>query len=762
MSTPLLGNVIQDIEQSGQDNSAAIIQLDGRVTNVETVQTSIKDTQDTQGDSIESLEDTQDTHTMSLTTLSNAMTNQELRLNGHDDDILNLNTDLGTERDRIDALEGSQQFITQGGTGSTGYILPYKETESVIRAIGFATSDFNVVDLFKDDPTYSYIVNAGPVNDRITSIQDTIDIDLIPRLDSLEGLPDIGFGVGGPFGVVSGQGGTGGTGGTPDELVFNYANSDSVTLDVINGDLVADLTAATRSDIDASKAYVDFLQARGYSASSAADTLDAAVTSISGDGPVGTSIDNGAASLSFLKQAGGQSLLTSGGFSLRSAFVTSDLTSTLEPGDQWTLGVNPTGPVASSVTAQDGKWSDLEAAAGTGPTGIGQVISNSITSITGPTGPLSFVRSGSDVTISLTEQAGSGVSLIRDDAILRRIFLTSDMSSEYIGFDNQNWRLGLSSTGPQMTTITSDLAANSAAILAVDDKWSDLEAAAGTGPTGAGILIASAVQGVTGTAPISASRTDNDVTMSLVTQGGGQQSLVTSGTVRDLSASLDFAWTLPSDQLTLNLDASGPTVSGLDTRIASLETNTASLSQSGTTATLDTAGDVYFRESGANWMFYAQPNQALVFSPVAAIQSRGQHQFYNSVQPLSLLARFDGDADTITFQPGKTFTCSAAATFSSAATSAFSSSLRQGTYATTTSTSDTQYIHGGLTYREHVASVAFSYTFASAPRVYLNKSTQSSSILSVCATNVTATGFTLRALDVDAPTYLEVQWMAVL
>jgi hypothetical protein len=128
---------------------------------------------------------------------------------------------------------------------------------------------------------------------------------------------------------------------------------------------------------------------------------------------------------------------------------------------------------------------------------------------------------------------------------------------------------------------------------------------------------------------------------------------------------------------------------------------------------------------------------------------------------LSLLARFDGDAGTITFQPGKTFTCNAATTFASTITSSWSSSFRQGTATATTSTSDTQYTTG-FTYREHVVVVPFGYTFASAPRVYVNKATQSASVISVCATNVTTTGFTLRALDVDAPTYFEVQWLAVL
>jgi hypothetical protein len=206
---------------------------------------------------------------------------------------------------------------------------------------------------------------------------------------------------------------------------------------------------------------------------------------------------------------------------------------------------------------------------------------------------------------------------------------------------------------------------------------------------------------------------------------------------------------------------SAATVGGLDARTTALETNTASLTQSGANVTLNTTGNVDFEENGTPWMFYAQPNAALVFSPPTATQSRGRHDFYDGTPPLSLMARFDGDAGTITFQPGKTFECNAAATFASAITSSFSSSFRQGTATTTTSASDTQYTTG-FTYREHVLSVPFGFTFASAPRVYVNKATQSATVISVCATNVTTTGFTLRALDVDAPTYFEAQWLAVL
>jgi hypothetical protein len=120
-----------------------------------------------------------------------------------------------------------------------------------------------------------------------------------------------------------------------------------------------------------------------------------------------------------------------------------------------------------------------------------------------------------------------------------------------------------------------------------------------------------------------------------------------------------------------------------------------------------------------------------------------------------------GGTKTLRVHPGATLDCDGSATFASTITSSWSSSFRQGTVTTTTSTSDTQYTTG-FTYREHTKSVDFSYTFASAPRVYVNLSTQSASIVRVSATNVTTTGFTLRALDVDAPTYLEVQWLAVL
>jgi hypothetical protein len=120
-----------------------------------------------------------------------------------------------------------------------------------------------------------------------------------------------------------------------------------------------------------------------------------------------------------------------------------------------------------------------------------------------------------------------------------------------------------------------------------------------------------------------------------------------------------------------------------------------------------------------------------------------------------------GSDKTLTVKSGATLNVAGAATFASTITSSWSSSFRQGTATTTTSASDTQYTTG-FTYREHVLSVPFGYTFASAPRVYVNKATQSASIISVCATNVGTTGFTLRALDVDAPTYVEVQWLAVL
>jgi hypothetical protein len=120
-----------------------------------------------------------------------------------------------------------------------------------------------------------------------------------------------------------------------------------------------------------------------------------------------------------------------------------------------------------------------------------------------------------------------------------------------------------------------------------------------------------------------------------------------------------------------------------------------------------------------------------------------------------------GGTKTLRVHSDATLDCDGAATFASTITSSWSSSFRQGTVSSTTSTSDTQYTTG-FTYREHVLSVSFSYTFASAPRVYVNKATQSASVISVCATNVTTTGFTLRALDVDAPTYFEVQWLAVL
>jgi hypothetical protein len=204
-------------------------------------------------------------------------------------------------------------------------------------------------------------------------------------------------------------------------------------------------------------------------------------------------------------------------------------------------------------------------------------------------------------------------------------------------------------------------------------------------------------------------------------------------------------------------------VGGLDARTTTLEGNTASLTQSGADVTLNTTGNVDFEENGTAWMFYAQPNGALVLSPPIAVQSRGRHDFYDSTPPLSLLARFDGDAGTITFQAGKTFTCNATATFASTVSSAFASSIRQGTSTVSTSTGGTSYTYGGFTYKEFVYAISYGYTFSSAPRVHVTTSSASPSIIRVSATDVTTTGFNLRILDANDPsTSVSTEWLAIL
>jgi hypothetical protein len=389
--------------------------------------------------------------------------------------------------------------------------------------------------------------------------------------------------------------------------------------------------------LGANKAYIDTLTVRGYGATSVADRLDTALLNVTGDGPVAVTVVGQAANLSFFEQGGGQSLLNSAGNALRNAYVTTDLTSSVEGGDQWTLGLNATGPIASGldsrISTNEGNWSAFQGAAGTGPTGAGQALT------------------GLDTRVASTE------------------------------------------------------------------SW---QATAGAAAT-----------------------------------VGGLDARVTT------------------------LEAAG----GLDARVTDLEDAVVVGANSVDLRSPSTTGLVGFQDSTGTRQVYMTEefNSTVIVNPT--LQARGNLQVYDATySPIRLVfgvvnntatATFSdpatnsayvtltGGTKTLRVHPGATLDCDGSATFASTITSSWSSSFRQGTATTTTSTSDTQ-CTTGFTYREHTKSVDFSYTFASAPRVYVNLSTQSASIVRVSATNVTTTGFTLRCLDVDAPTYLEVQWLAVL
>jgi hypothetical protein len=224
------------------------------------------------------------------------------------------------------------------------------------------------------------------------------------------------------------------------------------------------------------------------------------------------------------------------------------------------------------------------------------------------------------------------------------------------------------------------------------------------------------------------------------------------------------------------------TVGGLDARTTTLEgavdvagndVSLASPNASGQVGFADSLGTLvhYYTEAFGTVVSTAKAqyrNDFIVYDPgytpirtlFNASVTNNRVQINNPVDNTNYVEA-TGSNKTLTVKSGATLNVAGSATFAAAITSAWTSSFRQGTATTTTSASDTQYTTG-FAYREHVLSVPFSYTFSAAPRVYVNKATQSATVVSVCATNVTTTGFTLRALDVDAPTYVEVQWLAVL
>jgi hypothetical protein len=314
-------------------------------------------------------------------------------------------------------------------------------------------------------------------------------------------------------------------------------------------------------------------------------------------------------------------------------------------------------------------------------------------------------------------------------------------------------------------------------------------------------ILSNAIQGVTASAPLLASGTTTR-NISIVNQAGGQ-SLISGIALRNLWATSDIALTVETgDQLTIGVS---PTIAGLDARTTAVESWQTTAGSAATVGGLDarttaleaavdingnnveitspnTSGQVGFSDSLGNLVYYYTEafgtmvstakvqyrSDLTVFGPgytpirqifqVSVTNNRVQ---INDSATNANYVEATGSNKTLTVKSGATLNVAGSATFASTITSSWTSSFRQGTATATTSTSDTQYTTG-FTYREHVVVVPFGYTFASAPRVYVNKATQSATVISVCATNVTTTGFTLRALDVDAPTYFEAQWLAVL
>jgi hypothetical protein len=367
--------------------------------------------------------------------------------------------------------------------------------------------------------------------------------------------------------------------------------------------------------------------------------------------------------------------------------------------------------------------------------------------------------------------------------------------------DSDDVTLAIVSTALQADLTT----ATKAKITNADDFVSAVQSGVGDVNAVNNILL-NATQGFTagsGGIDISVGPT-NTASLSIRTQGTGQSLLDgLNYALRDLFVTSDLTMTVQgADELTLGVS---PTIAGLDARTTAVEGWQTTAGSAATVGGLDarttaleaavdingnnveiaspnTSGQVGFSDSLGNLVYYYTEafgtmvstakvqyrSDLTVFDPgytpirqifqVSVTNNRVQ---INDSATNANYVEATGSNKTLTVKSGATLNVAGAATFASTITSSWTSSFRQGTATATTSTSDTQYTTG-FTYREHVVVVPFGYTFASAPRVYVNKATQSASVISVCATNVTTTGFTLRALDVDAPTYFEVQWLAVL
>jgi hypothetical protein len=227
-----------------------------------------------------------------------------------------------------------------------------------------------------------------------------------------------------------------------------------------------------------------------------------------------------------------------------------------------------------------------------------------VQTVTG-TGPIGAQRDGSTVSLSLGNQI-NGQSLVTSGGDkLRNLWFGSGIVNSI-------------ETGDQLTLDVSPT------IAGLDGRVTTLEG--------------DAIQSLTFNSPINVTGSGTSRNIGVIAQVGEHSPLTTIGALRGLWSTSDIALTVePGDQLTIGVS---PTIAGLDARTTTLETNTASLSQSGASVVLNTTGNVNFQEAGTSWMFYAQPNSALVFSPPIAIQSRGRHDFYDATEPLSLMARF--------------------------------------------------------------------------------------------------------------------------
>jgi hypothetical protein len=414
--------------------------------------------------------------------------------------------------------------------------------------------------------------------------------------------------------------------------------------------------------------------------------------------------------------------------------------------------LNAAGPTISGINANvanHSAWISNVEASGLTSSELGAAAAAAVQTISG-NGPLLVQRADADVTVTLLKQANGASLLTAGDAKLRALWTSSDFL--YTIETNDQLTLSVNAAGPLNTNVSGAL------------SWiSTVETASGLGSAAlVGAAVGGAVQTVAGFGPVNAQRVGDTVNLGLFEQAGAGEGLLaqSNGYLRRLWTTSDVTLTKPNDELTIGLSA---TMSGLPARTTTLETNTASLTQSGANVTLNTTGNVFFQEGGTTWMQYAQPNSALALSQPIATQSRGQHDFYDSTQPLSLMARFDGDAGSITFYGGKTFTCNATATFASAATSAFSSSIKQGSATVSTSTGGVQHSFGGSSFKRFTYSISFPQAFSAPPQVYLTLASNSPSIKTHACSNITASGFDAHVDDYQDPTTgVVVQWLAIL